>query len=225
MKKNGKKLVVVLLVLMLVLGGTIGGTLAWLVANSNQVTNTFVVGNITLSLVESWNAKSDAALEDNDIWQGKLVPGMTHSKDPKVIVGANSEACWLFVKIEETGGNITVDETDYTFDSFITYAPNTTDWALLEESNGTAIYWMKVDADDADQPFNVLAGNATYADGYVTINNTVTKAMMDQITDANAPKLSFTAYAIQQDGLTDATGLIEGDDNAAAARAWALVNS
>ena len=45
-KSVSMKVVVLLLAVVLLIGCTIGGSVAYLMANTNTVTNTFVVGNI-----------------------------------------------------------------------------------------------------------------------------------------------------------------------------------
>ena len=79
------------LALVLVLGCALGGTVAWLVAKSDPVVNTFTYGDININLEETTGSSY------------KIIPGVDIAKDPKVTVKANSEACWLFVKVEETG--------------------------------------------------------------------------------------------------------------------------
>ena len=79
------------LALVLVLGCALGGTVAWLVAKSDPVVNTFTYGDININLEETTGSSY------------KIIPGVDIAKDPKVTVEADSEACWLFVKVEETG--------------------------------------------------------------------------------------------------------------------------
>ena len=149
----------------------IGTTFAWLMDKTETIDNTFTIGNVDITLEET---------ENLDL---KMVPGAPITKDPKVSVVAGSEACWLFVKIEESTN----------LDDFITYTVDSA-WTHLEEG----VYYIKVDT--AGSTYSVLTGDK------VTVNNTVTKAMMDEIKQgtATAPKLSFTAYAIQQTGFADA---------------------
>ena len=181
------KAVALLLALVLVVGGVIGGTLAWLTDVTAPVTNTFTVGNIDIDLTESKNL---------DL---KMVPGNTITKDPKVTVKANSEACWLFVKVEESTN----------FSSFLTYEM-AAGWTQLKKdasNNDVAgVYYREVPATTADTEFAVLASNQ------VRVKDTVTKTMMDNLTDATRPTLTFTAYAVQKDNVTTA------------ADAWAKAN-
>lgn len=212
MKNNGKKLVALLLVLMLVIGGAVGGTLAWLITETAPVVNTFTVGNIKITLAESVaNGASTQSF--------KMVPGSDIAKDPIVTVQAKSEACWLFVKVDAVNGVVLTNSTGtYSADDYITYTI-ADGWTLVD----TNVYGRKVAASDADQPFQVLAGTGTgdLKDGYVHVLDTVTKAMMDKVTDANAPMMTFTAYAIQSENLPVGSGT-EAEQ---AAEAWKVIKN
>lgn len=161
-------------VMMLVIGCTIGGTIAWLTAKTDPVVNTFTVGDINITLAETTT-------------NFKMVPGNTISKDPKVTVLKDSEACWLFVEIEKSAN----------LDSFITYSI-ADGWTALSGADG--VYYREVNATTQDTGFDVLASNQ------VTVKDTVTKAMMNDLQkdDATQPTLTFTAYAVQKDNIADA---------------------
>lgn len=114
----------------------------------------------------------------------KMVPGQPIEKDPKVTVKAGSEACWLFVKVEKSGN----------FDSFMTFEM-ADGWNAL--SGHAGVYYRNVDATNADTGFDVLKDNK------VMVLDTVTKTMLEGA-KTNAPTLTFTAYAVQKDGINDA---------------------
>lgn len=194
-KSVSMKLVVLLLAVVLLIGCAAGGTLAWLIAKTNPIENTFSAANINIDLEETPNADSDDEGTENDIWVGKMVPGTTISKDPKVTVAGGSEACWLFVKVTEAGGGVTVGTTTYSFDDFVTYAM-ATGWTAVPGT--TNVYYREVAAATTDQTYDVISGNQ------VSIPDTVTKTMLDQATGNNAPSLTFTAYAVQKEGFADA---------------------
>lgn len=172
---------IALLALVLVIGCVAGGTVAWLVATSDTVTNTFTYGNIDIALAETTGTNY------------KIIPGKDIPKDPKVTVTAGSEACWLFVKVEETG-TFVADKVTYAIaDS----------WT---QGNGTEIpsnvYYREVSAEDAKNgvSYYVLAGNTTYPNGVITVSSDLTK---ENIPAAN-PTLTFTAYAVQKENITTA---------------------
>lgn len=170
-----KKLLIPIMILILVIGA-VGGTLAWLTDKTDPVTNTFTVGNVDITLAETTGKTY------------KMVPGQTITKDPKVTVEAGSEECWLFVKIEKS--------TNY--DNFMTYTV-ANGWTALGDAYPD-VYYRSVPASTTNAEFAVLDDNK------VTVKDTVTKAMMDEITKgtANAPTLTFTAYAVQSAGFDTA---------------------
>lgn len=161
-----KKTLALVLALTLLVAGVVGGTLAWLTDQTAEVKNTFTVGDINIGLTET---TADY----------KMVPGNTIAKDPTVTVKANSESCWLFVKVTES--------TD--LKDFITYAI-AEGWTALPGVDG--VYYREVPASAADQTFSVLAGDA------VTVKSDVTRTMLETA-KTDAPTLTFKAYAIQKD--------------------------
>ena len=221
-KNSSKKLLVVLLVLMLLLGCTIGGTLAWLVTHTDPMINTFVVGKIELELKETFNAKSSEAQavqnSDNDIWVGRMVPGMYLSKDPHVVVKAGSEKCWLFVKIDTAGGGVEVqvnEETHTTeFGDYIHYEVadgwtkvNGYDSVYVKSFGTGESITYEVNA-EAEQTFYILknvSDKDEMKNGSVKILDTVTQEMLTFENNADLPTLTFTAYAIQSEYLTKTT--------------------
>lgn len=167
-----KKTLTVFLAIVLVVVIAVAGTVAWLTDTTAPKVNTFTIGNIDIGLTET-----EA--------EYKMIPGSTLSKDPTVTVAGGSEACWLFVKVEESTN----------LDDFITYAM-ADGWTALPQNAG--VYYRQVSADAADQTFAVLANNQ------VTVKDTVTKAMMDGLAaDDTLPTLTFTAYAVQHPEFED----------------------
>lgn len=172
---------IALLALVLVIGCVAGGTVAWLVAKTEPVVNTFTYGNI------------DIALAENTGKDYKIIPGTDITKDPKVTVKGGSEACWLFVKVEEVGAisTITTDPVHYAID---------TGWAQLKDKDGkdvSGVYYRLVDAVDNDTAFNILKDNKIIVSGELT-KETINGYAVQQ------PTLTFTAYAVQQENIADA---------------------
>lgn len=173
------KLVVAMLAVTLLIGCAIGGTVAWLTAKTDPVVNTFTYGDINIELTETKPANREA----------KIIPGVNIEKDPKVTVKANSEACYLFVKVEETGTFV---------DGKVTYSI-ADGWTKLTGVTGVDnVYYREVNAVTADTNFAVLKDNR------VTVSAELTKAEVNAITAENQPKLTFTAYAVQKDGFSTA---------------------
>ena len=188
-----KKTFALLLSLVLVFGVVAGGTLAWLTQKTDSVVNTFTYGDINITLGKTTGSNY------------KIIPGVDLKKDPKVTVLANSEACWLFVKVEENNWPDFKDGTARKVDYAIA-----TGWTKLTGVEGVDdVYYREVAATGATaQEFYVLAGKGTTGDlvnGVVTVSENLTKTEVNSITAGTQPTLTFTAYAVQKDGVTSVT--------------------
>ena len=167
--KNMKKTMALLLAVVLLVGVAVGATIAWLTAETPEVKNTFTTSSIGVALNESTT-------------QYKMIPGWTIAKDPKVNVTADSEDCYLFVKVTESEN----------FKSFMTYAI-ADGWTKLSDG----VYYRIFDSNDSENAnvkgtaYSVLKGDK------VTVLDNVTKENMAALTDATKPTLTFQAYACQ----------------------------
>ena len=164
MNKRTMTLVISLLLVALV---AVGGTLAWLMDKTDPVVNTFTAGDVDITLVETTGDEYH------------MVPGNTIAKDPKVTVLADSEACWLYVKVEASDN----------FADFMEY-DMADGWNKLAGVDN--VFYREVADTDAAQEFAVIKDNS------VTVKVDVTKEMMDALEEATYPNLTFTAYAIQK---------------------------
>lgn len=183
--------VFVMLALTMVVGCAVDGTVAWLVSESESSVSTFTLGDININLTG-----------ESESQPLKIIPGVKIERSLKVTVEPNSEACWLFVKVE--GAN----------------------WSHFPDANGTAKVSYSVDVQDGWTALNthpgvyyreVSAEAAQRGDTYdvncnVTVSQMLTKAEVNSIAAETQPKLSFTAYAVQRDGIDDAV------------RAWEVAN-
>lgn len=189
-----KKATIAVVALALVLCFAIGGTLAWLVDKSDAVVNTFTYGDINIDLSESTGNEY------------KMIPGNDITKDPKVTVEKDSEACWLFVKIEKSA-----NYADYLADYTIADG-----WTALDGVDG--VYYREVNSDTAKAgtSYQVLK------DDTVTVLDSVKKSDMEAIKNGTVdePTLTFTAYAVQLDGFNATTNTAAKN----AALAWAEIN-
>ena len=190
-----KKMFIAMLALVLALGCAVGGTIAWLTANTDPVVNTFTYGDINIDLYEhAYNAATNTLNTDvkvKEVNNYKIVPGKNLPKDPTVKVLADSEACWLFVKVEATG-DFANGKVSYAI------ADGTDGWTKLTGVTGVDnVYYRSVDASTDAQVFQVLKGNQ------VTVDKDLTKTEINDITAENQPKLTFTAYAVQKENVAD----------------------
>ena len=121
----------------------VGVTVAFLVASSRPVINTFTIGDIQLSLTETTGE------------QYQLIPGTTISKDPTLTVKAGSDACWLFFVIDAS--------TD--LGNYVTYKP-AAGWKPVPGMQDA--YYRQVEKTDADIAFPLLQDDAIYVKDTVT---------------------------------------------------------
>jgi predicted ribosomally synthesized peptide with SipW-like signal peptide len=176
-----KKILMPVIALVLVLCCAIGGTLAWLTDKTEPVVNTFTVGDVNIDLTETER-------------EYHILPGVNIEKDPKVTVKTGSEACWLFVKVEETNWP-DFKEADGTRKVNYSLADG---WTALEGNRG--VYYREVTADQA----KVGAEYFVLKDNKVTVSGNLTKEELLQVTVA--PQLTFTAYAVQYYNGKDVSG-------------------
>ena len=116
-----KKTLITVLATLLICASVVGTTLAWLTDKTDAITNTFTYGDINITLTETTGTEY------------KMVPGQTVAKDPTITVDKDSEACWLFVKIDESTN----------FDDFMTYEV-ADGWTALPDNAG--VYYREVTA-------------------------------------------------------------------------------
>ena len=189
--KKNKKLVTVVSAMfcaVVLVAGSIAGTIAYLTSTA-QVTNTFTVGNVAITMDEAVvntdgkavNASTNRTRETQSY---KLIPGKEYDKDPTIHVDANSEACWLFVKVEN---NLSTVETSSGSGKTIHEQLLANGWTLLEGN----IYWHAVvDAGENVKTFTTF-----------TVNQNANATTLDAV---NGNTIVVTAYAIQSNGLDTA---------------------
>lgn len=175
----GGKAFTAMLALTLVLAAywAVGGTAAWLAAKSDSIASTFTFGDINITLTET----------DPQEGPTKIIPGVDIPKDLRVTVKADSVDCWLFVKVEQTGTFV---------DGKVTYSMDDS-WTKGDGSQiPENVYYRQVNAATADSVFSVLK------DDKITVSDALTKEEIQNIADG--PTLTFTAYAVQKEGINTA---------------------
>ena len=185
-----KKILIAILATVLACVCAVGTTLAYLMDKTAPVKNTFTFGDINITLTET------KGTEITDGRSFKVIPGDTIAKDPVVTVQAGSEACYLFIKVEETNNQIgTKKVVNYTVDT------TNTKWKALDGNPG--VYYIEIDSLTAtDTPYQVLVGSTDNEKGEVLINSDLTKADLATLA-TNVPTLTFTAYAVQKANVAD----------------------
>ena len=181
---KAKKVLALVLCAALLVAGSVAATLAYLTSQTDTISNVFTVGNVKITMDE---AKVDVyGVEDKNadrVSKGeqsyKLIPGHTYVKDPTIYVDANSENCWLFVKVEDGIVDIQAEKTV----------------AAQMVENG----WDKV-AGEKDVWYHAVAkaGDKVPVFGSFTV-----KADADVAT-YNGKAIKVTAYAVQADNFGSA---------------------
>lgn len=197
--KNMKKILVLALAALLLVAVSVGGTVAYLTSTPDAVENTFTAANIEITLSETPNDDKD--IDGDGIkneWVAQLIPGKKYVKDPLVKVDTTKTTVPIYVYFQID--NAAVDYVDFNL--------NLTGWTAVDGK--TNVYYRAWDptTDASDYQWYLLKGDgaADYKNGFVTIKN-LTADKTSTVTDA--VKMTFKAYAIQQEGFSPATGWAE----------------
>lgn len=170
-----KKLVIAVVAMAVAMCCMIGGTLAWLLHESNVVTNTFTYGTITIELTESNKTNKTGIAYTN------VVPGDELDKDPVVTVKKGSEKCFVYVLITNQLG------------SAATYNI-TGDWIKIGEKDNTVLYrytGKPVDASETEKDLAVFT-KLTFSDD-LTVKD---------VAELKDKTVVIKAYAHQSDNTT-----------------------
>ncbi len=189
-----KKKLTLIVALVLVLGIAIGATIAYLTTSTAPVTNTFTAGDITIDLKESdYDPETntiDGQLGVTENSDYKMVPGKVLPKDPTLIVKAESEPAYIYIKVVESNNTLTSDSSQ----KYLTYTIDSS-WTALSGVDG--VYYKQVGATTADTNYAILNPQS------VTVNPNATNADMTAAKTTH-PTIVFYGYAVQSEGMTDA---------------------
>ncbi len=197
--KTKTKALLMSLCAVLLVAASVLGTMAYL-TDSKDVKNTFTVGNVAIKLDEAKVDEKGNLVKNQDdtladrVTQNeyKLLPGHTYTKDPTVHVDANSEDCYLFVKVDNQIAAIEADEN-----TTVAAQMAAKGWKAVEGKDGIYVYVgttatpVAVKANDNVTVFEqlVIAG---------TVNGDTLKAYENKT-------ITVTAYAVQKDGFEGKT--------------------
>lgn len=129
-----KKLIFSLLALIFVAAVGVGTTVAFITHIAGPIDNTFIIGEIDMTLRETAGAKY------------QLIPGNTYKKDPTVTVKSGSQDCFVFIKITKQNDT----------DRYISYMISD-GWHPLTNYDG--VYYRTVENITEDAVFPVLKDN------------------------------------------------------------------
>ena len=211
-KRVSTKLLVLLMALVLLIGCAAGGTIAWLMAKTAPVVNTFTVGDVDITLkehvldVSTGQWATPEALTDVGNQDIQVLPGREIQKDPTLTVLEGSEECYVrvFIKIFWS------PTADSEFSQFEYYGwiDFNADWSLNRIFDGTTmhrgqyvgfdIYELRyipgtVDASEEDQVIPVIYK--------MTFPTDLEKDQIDALNDCG---LELIAQAVQAEGFASA---------------------
>lgn len=207
-KNMKKKLLIMSVAMVLVCAFAVGMTIAYL-TSTDEVVNTFTVGNVRIKLDEADVDEYGEQLYDSETGSPaprvkansyKLIPGHTYTKDPTVTVLSGSEESYIKM-------TVTVTKSDVLDDIF---APNGADLTSIfdgydgttwiykditednENKTRTYEFWYKetVDARENAEELEPLFTSIVVPD-FIT---------GDQLAELQTMTITVNAYAIQADG-------------------------
>lgn len=188
--KKTKKVLILGLCAVLLVAASVLGTMAYL-TDTKSVTNTFTVGNVAITLDEADVDGSTPDAERDTANRYHLLPGKTYTKDPTIHVQANSEDCFLFVKVENGISGIE-DSTNSVASQMERYGWTNVEGNIYVYGSLAAPTKVMKSADVTN--INVF-DNFTIAG---TVDNTT-------LATNNNSSIVVTAYAIQADGFDGKT--------------------
>lgn len=187
MSKKLKMAITLSVCAILLVFGTIMGTVAYLTSQAT-VKNTFTYGNVSITMSELTADGTDRTNTADNPNSYKLIPGGEYKKDLQIDVAANSEACYLFVKIAKAFADI---------DSGIEADLAANGWAPLDADAG--VYYYK-----NTETNNVLASRATVQKIPVITSFTVDTDETAQTLETFAnTQHEVIGYAVQAAGFPD----------------------
>lgn len=189
--KTKTKALLMSLCAVLLVAASVLGTMAYL-TDSKDVKNTFTVGNVAITLDETDVDNSTPNKERDQANSYKLLPGHTYTKDPIIHVDANSEDCYLFVKVDN---QITAIEADG--NTTVAAQMAAKGWKAVEGKDGIYVYVGTTAA-----PVAVKANDNVTVFEQLVIAGTVNG---DTLKTYENKTITVTAYAVQKDGFEGKT--------------------
>lgn len=197
MKTKNKALLLALCAVLLVTASVLG-TMAYL-TSTDKVENTFTVGSVAITMDEK-DVDDSTPNADRDTKNSyKLLPGHEYKKDPTIHVDANSEDCFLFVKVEN---DIVAIESQEEGES-VAAQMIANGWKTVKVKGQTGIYVYVGKTAGATDPATVVKKmNVPVFDKLVIAGDSVNNDTLKEYASKN---ITVTAYAVQKDGFEDKT--------------------
>ena len=189
---------------------SIAGTVAYLTASS-AVSNTFTIGNVTMSMFESPVNSEGQIPADYQLVNGKktsdgnsyhLLNGTTYDKDPTIYVEANSDKSFLFVKIRNQ--IVDIEETENPDCPTIAQQMAANGWVVLGNTPSGIVYVYHGVTDGVVNENPTSVGGSGTMEVYDVFSTFTVKTHCD-ISLYGGAKVTLTAFAIQKSGFEATT--------------------
>lgn len=213
--KTAKKAMLMTLCAIILVVATVFGTMAYL-TSTDEVENTFTVGNVKITLDE---AKVDtngspvegaARVKVNDY---KLLPGHTYTKDPTIHVDAASEDCFIRAKVTLTNAKEWIAiATKYAGNKVENIIKGTDDniwWVsqpAVDETANTVTYTFVYKNESHTDELGKRIWTSTDSKDLVLFNEIAIPGGLtnDELAAVGSSKITVVAEAIQADGFANA---------------------
>ena len=215
MKTRTKALLLSLSAVLLVAVSVLG-TVAYL-TSKQTVTNTFTVGDVKITLDEE-NVDEDRYNSDGELTTETsvkpadrdqandyhLLPSATYPKDPTVHVQANSEDCYVFVKVTND-----IQAIEATGATTIAEQMKVNGWTQLKDANNNNVenvYVYEGEFATTDENENKVIAKAAEVKNLVVFQSIKIADDVDNTTLGKCQNktIEVIAYAVQAEGFTNA---------------------
>ena len=218
---KAKKTILIVAAMLLVAALAVGGTLAYLTSTTDEVVNTFTVGDVEITLTETSTANEgkgilagEAVKDEKDEFVGykyHILPGLKYDKEPVVTVEEGSEDCYVraFITIDKSS------EFDAIFAANkLTMADvlnfNTTNWTaqtatVVDKDANTRTYEVR---------YNAIVTEPKALEALFTTLTVPGSLTNDQLESIAGFQVTIYAQAIQADGFADAPAAFTALNNA-----------
>lgn len=205
--KNAKKILALLMCAVLLVGASIAGTVAYL-TSYDGVTNTFTVGKVEITLDEAPVDVNGQAITGDRVKENTyhLLPGLSYDKDPIIHVAADSEDCYLFVRIDN---GLINDDGESIEDPANTVAMQmaANGWIKAGDYEDTYVYVGTEEG--ASTPLAVEAGANIPVFATIKIAKTIGNDTLAAYADE---EITVYAYALQADGIASGDAVAMYDE-------------
>lgn len=213
--KTAKKAMLMTLCAIILIVATVFGTMAYL-TSTDEVNNTFTVGNVKIILDEAKvnpdgsPVEGAARVKVNDY---KLLPGHTYTKDPTIHVDAASEDCFIRAKVTLTNAKewiaIATKYADNKVENIIKGTDDNIWWVSqpsVDETANTVTYTFVYKNESHTDELGKRIWTSTDSKDLVLFNEIAIPGGLtnDELAAVGSSKITVVAEAIQADGFANA---------------------